>query len=64
MITENISDLLSTAGAEIIEAHGIKFFLTNFYRIIGQKLEQKTITETAAQVAIGRAEAICGIFND
>lgn len=58
MNTEDISALLSEVGAQYIEKFGVIAYLKNFYRVIGRKLEAKTITETAATVACKRAEAI------
>lgn len=64
METENISDLLSTAGSEYIEKYGVIAYLNYFFYVIGKKLEAKTITETAARVACDRAEALAMcIFN-
>lgn len=58
MFNENISDLLSTAGAEYIEKYGIIAYINYFFFVIGKKLEAKEITETAARVACDRAEAL------
>lgn len=58
METENISDLLSTAGSEYIEKYGVIAYLNYFFYVIGRKLEQHQLNDTAARVARSRAEAI------
>lgn len=58
MESENISALLSTTGQEYIDKFGVVAYIKHFYRVIGRKLEQHQLNDTAARVARSRAEAI------
>lgn len=58
MLTENITALLSEDGFEFIKQNGVNEYISYFKSVVSRKLEAKTITETAAKVAISRAEAI------
>jgi hypothetical protein len=58
MFTEDISELLSSIGFEFINRYGIIEYLNYFKRVVNKKLATNALTETAASVAIKRAEAI------
>lgn len=58
MFTEDISELLSSIGFEFINRYGIIEYLNYFKRVVNHKLATNALTETAANVAIKRAEAI------
>lgn len=58
MFTEDISELLSSIGFEFINRYGIIEYLNYFKRVVNHKLATNSLTETAANVAIKRAEAI------
>lgn len=62
--TEDVSSLLSETGVSIIKKFGAAYYLKHFYFIIGKKLEVQSITETAANVAIKRAEALANIISE
>lgn len=57
MYNENISDLLQH-GAEIIAQYGKLAFAEHFTKVIFKKLRTGEISESHAEVAMNRAEAL------